>query len=53
MPLTERMTYNADTGTLTIWELTKSDAGEYKCVATNAIGTGQQIATLEYIGELV
>ena len=46
----DRISYDAD-GRLTISDAMKEDAGEWECVATNALGVGTGIAILDYIGQ--
>jgi len=48
----ERVSFDTD-GHLTIAEATKEDAGEWECLATNALGSGVATAVLDYIGLFV
>lgn len=45
----ERVSVDND-GLLTITDATKEDAGQWECIATNALGTGTDVALLDYIG---
>ena len=48
---TSRRTKSVYNGTLVIHEGTWSDAGEYRCVATNAVGTEEKITFLQFEGK--
>lgn len=49
LPITEAVSYDPQ-GQLTILSATRSDEGEYTCVATNVAGVGTGKIRLNYIG---
>lgn len=45
-----RMTYDDLSGVLQITDAQPEDSGNYLCTATNKLGRGTAVASLEYIG---